>query len=154
MAGSNPGFDAKAFEGGIRFAMQMGAPVKMENRVTFVFPKTTSYPPGTRLDREGRPLDPRVPRTEAVSRPDIQVDCAVEFEDPRLPIGGTQEIAVGRFTPTRLTLTLFETDYELVKEAKDVKVGGDTYVVAYHPPPLALFNVGFQQIVCHARDET
>lgn len=151
MAGTNPAFNATAFEEGIRFAMKMGAPVKMENRVTFVFPRATSYPPGTRLDREGRPLDPTVRRIEAVDRPDIQVDCAVEFGDAS---GVTKETAVGRFAPTRVTLTLFEVDYERVKDAKEVRVGGDTYVVAYHPPPLALFNVGFQQMICHARDET
>jgi hypothetical protein len=150
VAGTNPSFDAKAFKDGIRFAMKMGAPTNLSDQATFIFPKTTSYPKDTRLDREGRPLDPTVPRTEAVSRPDIQVDCAIEFP----LIAGSEEIAVGRFTPTRMTITVFQEDYERIRDAKDVRVGGDLYQVAYHPPPLALFNVGFQQIVVHARDET
>lgn len=154
MAGTNPAFNATAFEQGIRFAMKMGAPVNMSDRATFIFPKTTSYPAGTRLDREGRPLDPNIPRTEAASQPDIQIDCALEFDDARLPIGGTQELPVGRFAPSRITLTCFATDYERVKAAREVRVGNDTYVVAYRPPPLALFNVGIQQIVMYAKDET
>lgn len=150
MAGTNPLFDATAFEEGIRFAMRMGAPINPADRATFRFPRTTTYPEGTRLDREGRPLDPRVVRTEGTTRPDLQVDVAIEYGVP----GNTDETPVGRFANGQVTVTLFQADYDQVKDAREIVIGQDTYIVAFHPPPLGLFNVGFQQIVAYAKDET
>lgn len=150
MAGTDPNFDALAAEAGIRFAMQLGAPVKPQDRATFVFAKTLQYPPGTRLDQEGRPLDPRIsPTTEASDRPDVQKDCAIEFSP-----ADADEIPVGNFRPTKVTITMFEKDFEDVKDAREIRIGGDRYLVGYRPPPLALFNLGFQQIVAYALDET
>ena len=154
MAGVNPGFDATAFTEGIRFAMEMGAPVTPTDRATFRFPKVTSYPAGTRLDREGRPLNPNIPRTEGTVRPDIQVDVAIEYDAPSNTSGNINQTAVGKFPLVGVVLTLFQEDYLIVKDAREVIIGGDTYIVDHRPPPLALFNVGFQQIVLLAKDET
>lgn len=150
MAGTNPDFDAAAFRSGVRTAMQLGAPVKKSDRVTFIFKTQPSYPPGTRLDQEGRPLDPRIaPIVEASLTGPLQVDCALEFTD-----ASAEELPVGNFRPTKAVVTVFDTDYERVKNAKEVLIGGDRYIVGYKPPPLALFNVGIHQFVCFAVDET
>lgn len=153
MAGVNPNFDATAFEQGIRFAMQMGAPINVTDRATFRFARVSgaaAYPPGTRLDREGRPLDPRVQRLQTSTRADVQVDVAIEFSGSP----DTTETPVGKFPAGSVVLTLFQADYERVRDAREVVIGGDEYTVAFRPPPLGLFNVGFQQIVVTPRDET
>lgn len=148
MAGTNPNFDAAGFRAGIRLAMQMGAPVKESDRVTFVFKETKTY--NVRTDPEGNPLDPFAqPVSTTVPRANTQVDCALEFSDAT-----ADELPVGNFRPTKVVVTVFDTDYEVVKDAKELLIGGDRYLIGYERPPLGLFEVGMHQIVAFAIDES
>jgi hypothetical protein len=148
MAGSSPDFDPAAFRDGIRFAMRLGAPVNVEDRPTFRFRRTRSYPPGTPLDQNGQPLDPTATPITVTPTP-VQVDCAVEFSDVR-----PDELPAASLRPTKVVITLLDTDYELVKNATEVLLGGDRYLLMYRRPPMAIFDAGVHQIIGYAISES
>lgn len=133
MADAISGFDVDAFRTNIHFVMNLGLPQAEVDRPTFYFRQVKSYPPGTRVDTEGSPLDPRIEVT--VTSPDpVQVPCAVEFE----PTTQDSEGLVGTFRNTRATLTVLDVDYELIKEAIEVSLGQVRYNISYQSPPVGL----------------
>ena len=158
MAGTDPRFNKERFEEAVRFAMRMGAPTRPEDRAIFHFRTERVYPSGTRLDQEGKPLNSSV-RAEYV-RPDpiTLEEVAIEFEQAT-----PDELPVGVRIPTRVTITLLEDEYQIIKDraaegseefAHEVEIGGDRYRIAYRPPPVALFDSGVHQIVCYALEES
>lgn len=150
MAGTDARFNAGQFRDAIRFAMQMGAPNKTQDKATFLFKKTRTWPPGTRLDQEGRPFDPTVTPVLTGKDPVVLDNVAVEFAPAR-----PEEVEVGNFRPTKVELTLLDEDWELVKDAIEVSLeGGDRYAISYEKPVNGLFEVDVHTFVAFARDES
>ena len=158
MAGSDPRFPKERFKEGIRFAMGMGAPVRPEDRATFHFREERVYPEGTRLDQEGKPLNPSI-RAEYV-RPDPLTLDHVAIEHERAT---PEELPVGVRIPTRVVITMLEEEYQKIKDraaeggeefAYEVELGGDHYRIGYRPTPMAIFDAGVHQIVCYAMEES
>lgn len=139
---------ATRFRDGVHLAMSFGQPPNAEDQPKFLFAASLTYPPGTALDQEGKPLDPTIEPT-ATTQNSITVPCAVEFQTAT-----ADELPVGSFRPTKATITLLDEDYVQVKDATDVVLGGDTYLIGYKPPPLGAGPVTVYQFVCFARQET
>ena len=161
-------FPRARFEEGVKFAMRMGAPVRPEDRATFHFRRVRTYPSGTRLDQEGKPLNPSVSATYLAPADLVLQEVAVEMEKAT-----PAELPVGTRIPTRVVITMLEAQYQAIKAraatitvpgeapiatgesfAYEVSLGGDRYRIGYRVPPLALFDSGIQQIVCHAMEES
>lgn len=166
MAGTVTGLDPATFRSGILQAMIIGEPPNDEDKPKFLVPGTgepvytrggsTLDPASVRLDPNGRPLDPTI----KVTRPGAQqvyVPCAVEFSPAE-----ANELPVGNFRPTKATITVLDFDdsatpvalFDQVKDATDVILGGDSYMIAYRPPPLGMGLVTIHQMVAFARQET
>lgn len=132
MAGSNSGFDRAGFEAGIRFAMQMGAPLAESDQAKFHFPKTGT---ATVRSADDVPFDPAVAH-DRVGKPPVSVPCAVEFGQP-----ADQATNFGPQRPTRLKVTLLESDYRQVEDCEFVVYGGDRYEYRAAEPG-GLFDAG------------
>lgn len=125
MAGEIAGFDAALFRTNIRNTMVMGTPVPVAERPTFHFPPgRVVYPVGTKLDSEGRPIDPRIKGVAAPTTP-IQVACAVEFAADST--NNTQ--LAGTFWASRATITLLDTEYAQVQGAIEVDLAARRYII-------------------------
>lgn len=157
MAGTNAGFDAKAFRDAMKFAMNMGLPQKTEERATFHFRPTKTYwttdatPTqvlNPRLDQNGNPLDPNIRTVRTFPTP-VQIPVAVDFDT-----AAVDERPVGAFKPTKVTITIIDEYWPQVAEAVEVELGGDRYVISYRHPPMGLFDVTIYTIECFAQSET
>lgn len=153
--GISVGFDAAKFTDGVRFAMQMGAPPDVGDRVTFVFPASgkTYTKNGTPvatplLDRDGYPLDRDI-HIEETPGQRLQVDCAVQVTP-----ADAAELPVGNFRPTKLTITLLDEQYQQVKGAREVTYAGDRYLFGYQPEVDGLFGVAVHTLIFYALDES
>ena len=147
MAGTQDGFSASDFRTNIRFAMNMAFPNATAEQPTFKFEKTYTYPVGTKLDADGRPLDASV--SASVSQPsDVTVPVAVEISDAR-----PDETPVGTRRKVKAVLTILDEDYDQVKTAHRVLLGGDEYIISHVLPPIGLFDATIYQMVCYAVDE-
>lgn len=124
MANDLLGFDADLFRTNITNTMVMGLPVPVDERPTFYFPVTTTYPDGTLLDSEGKPIDPRITPTRT-SPASVQVPCAVEYATDT---SNNQDL-VGTFWATRATITLLDIHYALVKDAIEVDLAKRRYLI-------------------------
>lgn len=147
MAGANDGFDAVAFRDGVHLAMNMGLPGKVEDRPTFHFKTVRSYPAGTRLNAEGEPFNPDTPIIITEPTP-VQIPCAVEVGNAT-----ADEMPVGPFRRVKATITILDTEWDAVKDAYEVSLGGSRYVISYTPPPNGLFDVTIYSFVCFAKAE-
>lgn len=149
MAGTNSSFDAAAFRDAIRSAMRMGAPGQVADRATFRWRPVRTY---SRPDSAGLPYNFNSnPVTEVVKADVVLQEVAIEFTARP---AGTRDTAVGQFDTSSVVLTLLDDQYELVEGANEVLIGGNTYVVNFVAPPMALFEVDVYQIYCEARDES
>lgn len=158
MAGANSRFPTARFEEAIRFSMRMGAPTRPEDRATFHFKPQRTYPPGTKLDQTGKPLNSSIRATYVRPDPLTLEEVAIEHERAT-----PQELPVGVKIPTRVVLTILDAEYQAIKDraaqggeefAFEVELGGDRYRIGYRTTPLALFDAGVHQIVCYAMDES
>lgn len=146
MAGSSTGFNAAAFRAGIRFAMTMGAPPADADALKFHWnPTVTSS--GV-MDGDGVPFDPAAPVTRTQTKAPVSRPCAVEFID-----AAGEVTAFGVVVPSKVRVTLLDEDYQAVKDADYVVIGGDKYVRDEQPPSYGLFDVGVFQIVYVAENE-
>ncbi|HET6914976.1 MAG TPA: hypothetical protein VFH56_02690 [Acidimicrobiales bacterium] len=125
MAGTLSGFDPDSFRSTIQSTMTMGLPGPTNLQPTFYFRETYSYPQGTVLDPEGKPIDPRVQATATPAASPVQVPCAVEFS----PDNSNNEGPVGTFWTDRAVLTLLDTDYATVATAVEVDINGQRYLI-------------------------
>ncbi len=141
-------FDRVAFEAGIRLAMNLGLPAAEEDRPLFRFPRVRAYPPGTVLDHEGHPLDPNVAPTITTQTP-VRIPCAIEWDD-----ASPDQLPPGVRVPTRLTITMLDDEYQQVKDAVIVEVGGDRYQISHVAPPVALSDSGVWTLIAYAEAET
>jgi hypothetical protein len=145
MAGSNPDFNADEFRDGIKFAMQMGAPVDTANQVTFYFetPGISASP----SDSTGTPFDPAA-SDSAPTTTSVTVDCAVSFT----PMAGDHE-RMGYVVGTMIDVLLLDNEYELVTGCDWCLYGGDRYDFRYEHPPMGLFDAGVHTLRFVARGE-
>lgn len=145
MAGKNPDFDAAGFKAGIRQAMTMGLSPDTEAQPEFHFPSTLVY---TGTEHESFPFDP----TETVQnqqKAPVKVNCAVEYFDD-----SGQLTNFGITQATHIKILLLDDEYEQVKDADSVVIGGDTYIYRRTQPPSGLFDVGIYEMHFVARQET
>lgn len=125
MADDLDGFDPDDFRDQITNTMVMGLPVPVEERPTFHFPGTDTFPVGTPMTPEGRPVDPRIAPATSTSKDPVQVPCAVEFATDSTNDTGL----AGAFWQTRATLTLLDIHYAQVKDATEVDLAGRRYLI-------------------------
>lgn len=149
MANALSGFDPDNFRTQIRNTMIMGLPQQVVQRPTFystsVVQWPTHYDSGDPItfDDDGYPLDPTVRPIPPTQQTGIQVACAVEFKATQ----DDNETVVGNFRDTAAILTLLDTEYELVKNCDQVKLGGNMqFYINYTAPPLGLGPVTVYQM--------
>lgn len=151
-------FDKEAFENGIRFSMQMGAPNDLDRQAVFIkksttvryFLGSTEVFPGAdlRTDRDGKPLNPDV-RMEAGTDQEIPVDCAIEITK-----ADADELPVGDFRPTKATVTVLDSDYLDIEGCQEMRYNADRYLFGYEPEADGMFDSGVHQLVFYAVDDS
>ena len=146
MAGSNAAFNAAAFRRAIRDTMVMGLPNTTAEKPTFKWTMVRDYLVDDPADK---PYDWTATPTVTETHVDVQVPCAVEFAAK-----GSGSNAIGEFDTSRVILTLLDEDYDEVRGADQVIIGGNTYGVDFVGPPMGLFEVTVYQVYCSAVDET
>lgn len=142
------GFDATAFRAAIRNTMTMGLPNASADKATFVWTASRTY---TSEDPSHNPYSWTATPVTETTHADVQVPVAVEFA-PRP--AASQDTSLGQFDATRVSLTLLDTDYDLVEGADKVTLGGNTYVIDFIGPPVGLFDVTIYTIYATAQDES
>ena len=153
-SGASVGFSASEFRENIKFAMTMGMPGTVSEQVTFMWNRVKEYNP---QDHQHRPYDFTQPTTlDEPGNPDepdgsLVVTCAVEFT-PRNSTG--TENMVGAFNAPRIVITLLDDEYDLVHDADQVLIDGNTYDLEYTAPPIGLFDVTVYQLHATAQDES
>lgn len=145
MAGTNASFNADKFRTAIRFAMTMGAPPAAGDQLSFHWNPTATT--AAVKDGEGVPFDPSAAITRTTPPP-VTKPCAVEFLD-----AADQPTPFGAVIPSKVTVILLDEDYDAVKDADYVVIGGDKYVRSHEPPSVGLFDVGVHEIVYIAENE-
>lgn len=143
MAGTLAGFDPDVFRTNIRNTMIMGLPEPDGLKPTFYFRTTFSYPPGTALDPEGKPIDPRVQATATAASVPVQVPCAIEYS----PDTTNNESLAGTFWTDRALLTVLDTDYARIASAIEVDINGKRYMIQ-QMSAVGLGNVTIYQLQC------
>lgn len=150
-------FSAARFRDGIKFAMRMGIPTQVPERVTFKWPVNKTY---ASADVRGVPYDFSTSPASTTQTADVPISltlpCAVEFAESRSTSG---ETSVGSFDTASLKLTLLDDEYtqlqhETLGLPTDLLVNGNDYKIDYYAPPLGLFDVSVYQIYASARDES
>lgn len=122
MAGTDIGFDENAFKTAVRFAMRMGSPNRVAEKVTFRWNKAQTFGP---QDPARKPYHwNEVPLTDT-SVPDIVLEeVAVDYKH-----GVEQSNALGTFAPLTAELTMLGEDHDKVLGADQILIGGDIYDV-------------------------
>lgn len=146
MAGSDPRFPRQKVRDGLLFAMQMGAPNNVNERVTFKWVTAREF---SSQDPAGRPYAWNATPVSEESHADVQVDCAVEFESRP---AGSRDTPFGQFDTSRAIVTMMGEEYELIKDSDYVVIRGSDYDWSFPGPTLGLFDIDVIQIYCEARD--
>ncbi len=141
VSGFNPKFPSKKFRDAIIFTMQMGAPNKSEEKVTFLWPASVANTTDRQWDLNAAP-------TKISKERKLQLDCAVEFVD-RVGYG----TPFGTFETPRIRITLLGDEYVQVADAPKALLGGNTYSYNFTEPPVALFDVDVYTVHYTADDE-
>ena len=140
------GFDAAAFRDNIKSTMQMGSPNSSSEKVTFRWPVQKTYQ--GRTDPSGKPYSKNAVVLDESTNEDVQIDCAVEFID-RTSVGSP----IGEFNNPRVLITILDEDFEAVRTASTVLIGGNTYSIQYSRP-VGLFSVTVYELFAQAVDES
>lgn len=148
MAGTQPGFSASEFKDAIHFAMNMGLPNADSEKATFYWNTTRTF---DKKDSAGRPLALKAVPLTTVEKDPVQIPVAVEYA--RTGIGGTDGTGAGSFDGSRATLTILDEDYESVRDADYVSLGGDRYNIDF-TTSVGLFDVTIYQMFIRAWDES
>lgn len=148
MAGSNPAFNPAQFRDVIRTTMIMGLPNATAEKPTFRWRPDRTF---TTADPAGAPYDFTASPTTTDAPPDVQIPVAVEFSARP---AGSLETSIGEFDTSRVIITILDEDYELVRGADEVLLGGNTYDIQFVGPPIGLFEVTVYQVFAIARDES
>jgi len=146
---SNQGaFNEAAFRDGILFAMNMGTPKEVEERVTFVWEAKKDY-----LAEDGKGVPFKLDDAGTLVTPErtAQIPLALEFINRSTLSGGT---GLEAFDTPRVVLTVMDTEFPQIQGADYMIIDGDHYDIKFEAPPVGLFNVTVHTIHGHARDET
>ena len=147
---SNPafgaGFNEQAFRDAIRSTMQMSTPSAVEERATLIWETLATF---TNPNSAGRPFNFNQAPLTVESHEEVQVDCTYEFVE-RAGHG----TAIGQFENPRLKLYVMDEDYELIKGANKIRIGGNLYTINFVEPPVSLFLPTLYTIHCMADDES
>lgn len=141
-------FNAARFRTAIRNTMTMGMPNATADKATFRWTTQHTYNPQDRLDD---PYTFTQTATTTTTHADVIVPVAWEFS--ARPSASVQT-TVGEFDVSRVVITILDVDYDLVRGADLIVMGGNTYTIEFVAPPMALFEVDVFQIYCVARDES
>lgn len=148
MAGTDPRFPAQRFRDAIRFAMHMGLPNAVQERITF---RWTTQKTFSTHDPAGRPYNWGSTPATTTSHADVLIDCAVEFTARP---AGTRDTALGEFDTSRAVVTILDEDIDSVSGADTAIIGGNEYEILFTAPPMGLFEVTVYQLYLQARDES
>lgn len=150
-------FNAATVRSGLKFAMQMGLPGTVSERVTFFWEPEKTF---VDADTTGQPYDFADAAATTVSAADtpasLSVPVAVEF----LSRGTDSDITrIGDFDTPRIKLTLLDDEYAELTDVNlglpdGVTVDGSTYEIEYWAPPVGLFDLTVYEAYCLARDES
>lgn len=151
MAGTDSRFNAAKVRKNIKFAMSMGAPEDTEERITFRWLPDKQY---TNTDSGGNPYSWTTPPNAQQTRPDQQVDASWEFVSR---VSAERDTILGRFTPSRVVVTLLDEDYDKVFDDEDnppnlMVINDIDYEISFVAPPQGLFEVTVYEIYGQAID--
>jgi hypothetical protein len=136
MAGTQAGFDEKAFRDAVTFVQTMALPAVAAEQPTFYF----------QVDPE-LGFDPTA--ATQTNRTSVRVPCAVEYLDAQgLPSN------FGILTPANLKVTVLDSYYEQVRGCHSVVIGEDRYFYRRTEPPSGLFGVTLYVLHFAAENET
>lgn len=150
-------FNAARFRDGVGFAMKMGIPDTLAERVTFFWDSVKTY---TDADTKGEPYNWTDSPTATVSATSVPVSLtvpvAVEFFDSKSSSGDT---VLGDFDIGRVRVTMLDTAYAQLDDANldkpdGLTIDGNIYDIDYWGPPVGLFDVTIYSVFASARDES
>ncbi len=153
MAGVDAAFNQTEFEEGIRFAMTMGLPVEVDDRLTWHWNDEKTYLP---QDDNREPYNwTASPVTDVPGNPmqpsgSLQVLYALEATNASSSY--TVDTAFGQFDPTKISITLLDAEYQQVKTADYLTMKRTTYDISFVAPPMALFSSPVWIVYAEARD--
>jgi hypothetical protein len=144
-------FDAAEFRDAIQFAMRMGSPNAVEDKVTFRWSEQKTY---AVQDPDHKPYDWTEPPATDVTHPPVVLDeVAVVLTEPR--IGGVAGTPVGQFDQVRAKITILDADFERIDGKTNppdiVVIDGDEYEIRFISST-ALFDVDIFEIHATAMD--
>lgn len=125
-------FPTEEFEAAIYAAMDMAMPDDEALRPTFRFKAAKTFARG---DRGGRPLSLTATPISQKAEKEIQVPCLVTFGNAT-----EDETPMTQFNTAEASIMLFDREYQQVKEADDVLLGGARYEIRFVEPPTSLFD--------------
>lgn len=141
------GFNSAEVRDALKFAMKMGLPDAVEERITFMWRKQRDY---QSKDPAGRPYNWRSQPTSDDTPDPVQIDAAIQFSDRMTNSSGT---ALGQFDAARIQVTVLDVDYELVRGANIIMANGATYTIDFVAPPEGLFDMTVYTIYASSVDE-
>jgi hypothetical protein len=128
--------------------MTMGLPNAEAERATFIWATDRTF--GTQ-DPASNPYDWTDDPVTEETHPDVQIPVAVDFAARP---AASLETTIGQFDASRVVITILDVDYEKVRGAAMVKLGGNTYDIDFVAPPQGLFEVTVYSVYATARDES
>lgn len=128
--------------------MIMGLPLSESERITFRWTPESTWAVD---DPGGSPYNFAATPVSTETHADVLVPAAVEFSARLASSSGE---SIGDFDNSRAIITILDEDYELVRTADLVILGGNAYEIEFVAPPLGLFEVTVYQLYCVARDES
>ena len=143
MAGTDPNFDAAEFRDAIHSVMAMAAPTDVSLQVTFRWNEERTF---ATEDPAGLPYDWTETPTTDTQHAAVIVPVAVQFAS-----GSATDEGMGSFDASQAVLTLLDVDYDAIKTADYVTIGGQDYDIEFVAPPVALFEVTVFTLHCRAR---
>lgn len=158
--GLSVNFPSADVRNALLFAMQMGAPNKVTERVRFVkkAPGRRYFlddveqfqpPAGTlRLDRDGKPLNPNV-TVEQTPDDEIPLDVAIEITQAT-----AEELPVGSFRPVKAEITMMQEEYDQMAGSRELLYNNDRYGYGYETEAIGLFDMTFHVLIFFAIDES
>lgn len=146
--------DEASFRSAIRETMKMGMPENDAHKLRWFWHPDRTFEPD---DPAGNPYDWTQPAvtdepgnpTEDPDSEGLIVDYAFEFSTGRFG----EMTPLGPFDPARLTVTLFDVDYDRIKTADYCMIGNTRYKIRFEAAPYGLFGVTMHDLHLEAEDQ-